>query len=501
MDATKIGVLIALAIVIGVPFLFKPEEAAIPANAQRLIIVTPHNEQICYEFGRAFSDWHEEHFGTPVHVDWRTPGGTSEIRKQLEASYAAAIREGKIDREGNVAPGQAMSFDLMFGGGSYEHGKLVRFSTFIDGEEVAVPISQPVSFSDDWLADTYGKNDIGGEPLYHPEKYWVGTALSAFGIVYNRDVLAELGIEREPVVWQDLVDYRYFTWIGLANPAQSGSITTTYDAILRRLGWVEGWKMLRRCAANSRYYAASSSKVPIDVSQGEAAAGMCIDFYGRYQSQAVHDAARRGDAQYGERIGYVDPPKLTAIDADPISLLRGAPHRELAERFIEFCLTDEAQALWQFPRSDEGMGPREYELRRMPVKRSMYALYQDRFRDPVDPFELAEPFENTDRNVRSMIALMFSAMAMDIHDDLQGAWKAINEEPDPAVREQMLALFDALPVHVTAGGETLDLAHQPNLAAIVADLRASRDRPDEVRLAYTAFFRDNYQRIAALGER
>ncbi len=75
MDATKIGVVLALLIVIGVPFLFRPEEAAVPDNAERLIIITPHNEQICYEFGRGFSDWHEREHGTPVHVDWRTPGG------------------------------------------------------------------------------------------------------------------------------------------------------------------------------------------------------------------------------------------------------------------------------------------------------------------------------------------------------------------------------------------------------------------------------------------
>ncbi|MFG0252072.1 MAG: ABC transporter substrate-binding protein [Phycisphaerales bacterium JB038] len=501
MDATKIGVVIALLIVIGVPFLFRPEEAAVPANAERLIIITPHNEQICYEFGRAFSDWHEREHGTPAHVDWRTPGGTSEIRKQLEASYAAALREGKIDREGNLAEGQSMSFDLMFGGGSYDHGKLVRFSALIDDERVAVPISQPVRFEDDWFEATYGENDISGEPLYHPEKYWCDTALSAFGIVYNRDALASIGIEEAPVVWADLTDYRYFTWIGLANPAQSGSIMTTYDAILRRMGWVEGWQVLRRCAANSRYYAASSSKVPIDVSQGAAAAGMCIDFYGRYQSQAVLDAAHGDELAYGDRVGYVDPPNLTAIDADPISLLRGAPHRDLAERFVEFCLTDEAQALWQFPRTEEGLGPRQFELRRMPVKRSMYRDYGERFRDQVNPFELAEPFENTDRNVRSMIAILFSSMAMDIHEDMQAAWRALNEEEDEAVRAEMLALFDALPVHITAEGEELDLAEQANLGAIVEDIGSVRNRADDVRLAYTTFFRENYREIVALAQR
>jgi iron(III) transport system substrate-binding protein len=518
MDLTKIGVIVALLIVIGVPFAFRPKEAVVPSNAEELIVITPHNEQIRYEFARAFSDWHEEHHGTPVHIDWRVPGGTSEIRKQLEAMYAAAYEDGRIDDQGNMVPPHTMSFDMMFGGGSYDHGKLVRHTVrTLDAatdtmKEVAVPISAPIDFDQAYLDAIYGENDLGGGDLYHPDRFWFGTAVSAFGIVYNRDVLEHIGITEEPRVWSDLTDYSYFGWIALADPARSGSITTTYDAILRRKGWQEGWQVLRRCAANSRYFAASSSKVPIDVSQGEAAAGMCIDFYGRYQSQAVLDAAPDPDAPGADRIGYVDPIELTQIDADPISMLRGAPHPELARRFVEFILTDEAQALWQFARTDEGMGPRKFELRRMPVRRAMYEQYLPRFRDHVEPFKHAKPFENTDRNVRGMISILFSSMAIDIHADLQAAWQAISEEPDDQVRAAMIELFDAMPVHITAveldgpdgplpSGSEIDVGVQSNLGLIQLDLKSSRKRPDEVRIAYTDFFRTNYRRIVAMSTR
>ena len=63
-----------------------------PRSARRVIIYTPHNEQIRSEFGRAFRAWHERKFGEPATVVWNTPGGTSEIRRILDANAAAALR-------------------------------------------------------------------------------------------------------------------------------------------------------------------------------------------------------------------------------------------------------------------------------------------------------------------------------------------------------------------------------------------------------------------------
>ena len=136
-----------------------------------------------------------------------------------------------------------------------------------------------------------------------------------------------------PKGWEALCNPKLIGSLALVNPAQSGSVTTAFEAILKYLGWKRGWQVLRRAAANSRYFSASSLKPPADVSQGDAAMGVCIDFYGRYQSQAI---ANRGG---GDRVGYIDPPGATMIDPDPISLLRNAPNKQSAKRFIEFCMT------------------------------------------------------------------------------------------------------------------------------------------------------------------
>jgi ABC-type Fe3+ transport system substrate-binding protein len=443
MNLSKWLVLAALVVVLGVPFVVRMVAGADvpPSDARQLVIITPHNEQIRTEFEAAFDRWHREQHGEPAAIIWIKPGGTSEIRRQLQSVYSKAIATGRLTPEGELAPGRdPLPNDLLFGGGSYEHGQIKRGVSATHpetGQRVSLPISVPMDFfSDDELTDLFGENRVGADELYDPEKYWLGTAVSGFGIVYNRDILAELGLP-EPRSWNDLRNPRYTSWLALADPRQSGSVTTTYDSILNNHGWERGWRILRDMAANARYFSNSSSKVPIDVSQGEAAAGVAIDFYGRYQAQAV---MQPGETPETSRVGYIDPPGEVFIDPDPISILRAGPDPELAERFVRFTLSEQGQALWQFHAregdaenqtaadadADAGpLGPRRYELRRMPSRRVMYAQYGDRFVDAgIRPFEIASQTES--RGWRSMIAPMMAAFSADIHAEHVRAWRALN---------------------------------------------------------------------------
>ena len=108
-------VVVAFLVVLLLPLIFESDGAA-GSNAERkLVIITPHNEQIRCEFEHAFESWHDRTFGEPVDVVWSVPGGTSEIRRMLIAQWNAAVEQGR--QPGGDA-------DLVFGGGSYEHGRL-----------------------------------------------------------------------------------------------------------------------------------------------------------------------------------------------------------------------------------------------------------------------------------------------------------------------------------------------------------------------------------------
>lgn len=516
MKLARIVVIVVFIAILAVPFLFGGRPVTDSDHLRRVIIITPHNEQIRHEFEHAFRDWHLEKYGERVDVVWSTPGGTSEIRKMLQAQYTAALRSG-----GPVG-GNA---DLVFGGGQFEHDQLkAGVSAVIDGQKQSISITQPVEFSDDALNEWFGgRRSLDTAKLFDEDGFWFGTALSGFGIVYNRDILKQFGIN-EPRQWQDLADPDLFGLVALGNPGMSGSIRKSFDTVLQRTGWRDGWRILRRAGANARYFSASSPKIPIDVSMGDAAAGVCIDFYGRYQSQAISDAGG------GDRVGYVDPRRTSAIDADPISMLRGAPNPELARRFIEFTLTEQGQALWQFPRGAQvnGIrGPIEFELRRLPIRLSMYRdeLFEH-FIDSVNLFaeyESASGSESFNRAYWAFVPLLFHAITIDTHEELQKAWQAIVQHPayPPGIAivtaddvhdanlKQMLRLFDDLPIVPGPDGSSLDLDDVSNLGAIStgwldgewrsADLWDEAANPTDVlRVDLTRAIKQNYRRVVRL---
>jgi len=504
---TQLAVLLAMVLVLAVPLAFRSSptrKTRVDTDAGgarlKLVIYSPHNDQIRHEFAVGFNRWRQRQNEPPVEFDWRAGGGTTDIRKKIIAEFHAKARNGR-EAEGIGA-------DLLFGGGNYEHNKLARgIEVQRNGSPQRVKITTPVRFDDGQLSLVFPEPLIGSERLYHQDLSWAGAALASFGIVYNRDVLRTLGLD-EPRTWSDLQQEQYRGWIALADPGHSGSITATYNAILRRMGWAEGWGTLRRVFANARCFTASASKVPVDVSAGEAAAGMCIDFYGRYQAGAIG----------GQRVGYVDPPFMTAITADPISILRGAPQQELANQFVLWLLSKDGQGLWQRRCGTDG-GPQRFELRRLPVRRDMYNQKEMAdWADQVRPFGIAMPFPERMPDFFLAVSIVSHAMAIDVHDDLAAAWAAIVCNPRHPRRQEMLDLFDKMPPALTLRWKDADMrrnwqayladsSHQRHEATaallnqFVSDLYARWKHPDDKlrdRLRWTVFFRQNYRQIVRI---
>lgn len=498
---------------LGLPLVLSPAEhrAALAANAPVLVVLTSHNEHIREEFAQAYNRNRQARQLPPVQFDWRS-GGTSDMRRLV---LAELTREVRLHGENAT-----LSYDLFFGGGDYDHNLLAKGVTVAQGDKsLTVSASVPAGLPEAFLNEVYPKPTIGDEPLYHPKRQWLGVALSSFGIVYNRDALKLLSVP-EPRNWPDLANPKLDQWVALADPAHSGSIAQTYHIVLRRLGWKQGWAVLRRTFANARAFQLNSSQASVDVSSGEAAAGMCIDFYGRYQAGVVGD----------QRVGYVDPAApeadgrlsaMTAITPDPVSLIRGSPHRELAVDFITWLLSKEAQHLWQLRAGVEG-GPRRFELRRLPIRQDVYADEQRKhWTDPqAEPFAIASPLPREVPNYFSLVSPVTHALAADVHEDLQAAWRTLQRTPEADPRKaKMLELFDALPEELTlrfpdpameaAWLGILSAPGDPRRPAVVAALQAFSKSLDERvkqpealqrdRQRWTAFFRANYRAIVAMG--
>ena len=507
-DIPTILLFLALAGVLLVPFLLQPKREAAPTGARSLVILSPHNEAVRYEFDQAFRHWHRARFGEAVVIDWRNIGGTSEIARYLDSEFAAAERVGR----------SGIGIDLFFGGGAYDHAQQAR-----KGHTAPCGLRQR---HPEWLANAAGAADaanaiipatFSGEVFYDPLDHWYGCCLSSFGICWNQDVLADHGILRAPQSWTDLADFSYYRLVALADPTKSGSINKAFEMLIQEqmraeltkrgvpakqaasaasataatpadlaAGWRHAFGIIRRIGANARYFTDSASKVPLDVAQGAAAAGMCIDFYGRFESEMI---ARN---EKSDRMIYITPIGGSSISVDPISLMRGAPCRELAERFIDFCLSLEGQQLWNTRVGERG-GPERYALRRLPIRKDMYTPHFLRtMSDPTAlPYTQGGDFTYQAAWTRPLFALirtLIRTQCIDTHAELTSAWEAINRNGGPTACPEAFTAFMALPPNAEYGQALAVTAQQLN------------DKLTEARLTreWILFFRNQYRQARTL---
>ncbi|MCF7689041.1 MAG: extracellular solute-binding protein, partial [Cephaloticoccus sp.] len=396
--------------------------------------------------------------------------------------------------------------DLFFGGGSYDFIRQAQAGRLVG--------SRILKTHPEWFTEASIPYTFAGEQYWDKEGRWLGNVLSSYGILYNKDSIKRLGLADPPTTWRDLTNPKLIGEVALCDPTKSGSIAKAFENLIQqqmqirlrallaandggqtksleaqavREGWDEGMRMLRLLGANARYFTDSSQKPPIDVSQGNSAAGICIDFYGRYQAEAV---TRRDDSESG-RLVYVTPRGGTVSSVDPIGLLRGARNHEAAELFIEYTLSIEGQKLWNFKVATPD-GPVRFALRRLPVRREYYA-HDEWLQYRSDPE--AAPYSGEDQLVyepawtgrlfREM-AFGIRVMCLDTHPELVAAWQAIIAAGMPP--EAIRVLND------------MSILSYDQISGPIKDALGSKNKVDEVRLAKDlgAKLRAQYRRAELL---
>jgi len=488
-----------------------PPAAAGPAL--HLVVISPHNQDIRREFARAFSDWHRETFGQPVEIDYRTPGGSNDVVRLLTTTYAAQRSpDGKLPPEDQARA----DIDVAWGGGD------VTFDRDLKPLGILQPIELPDAPS--LLSEAFPESTLAGVKLYDdyvdprtkkPKPRWVGVCLSSFGIIYNPDVYATLGLAA-PAHWQDLADPRLSGWVALADPTHSGSAGVTYMMVLQRAmadaeeayhaghpgplnksspqyqaaiaaGWHRGMGQLLLIAANARYFTDNATQPPNDVGNGEAAAGVAIDFYGRTFEQEIGSS----------RIRFLAPRAATAVTPDAVAILYGVKgdRQVLARRFVQFLLARRGQLMWIL-KPGQASGPVERALHRSPIRRDLYAPGTDRsgWADDVNPFDEAGGF-----NQRGEWMALFgdtrpiwAAAWIDSRDALRSAYAKILAAPDDAHRSALLAELADLPITMAQVATLRDQRKQLEASGADSDVWKA-----EQRQAWAQTFRDHYARVAA----
>ena len=460
-----------------------------------------------------------------------------------ETAAAAFTRQQQIYksfRTTDAPTAVSCGIDLFCGGGAYDHNNAARQGLTVAPWTSAERQSPEIAA----LLNAYPAQ-LGGE-TWRTDVFF-GTVLSTFGICCNPDRLRDFGITAPPVAWCELADPRLFGQVGLADPTKSGSVAKafemiiheqcwravtgagfthaqvasneaaiakarlpagqlppsvppTYQAAVER-GWLEGVNLVRRIGANAHYFTDSAGKVPLDVNAGVVAAGVVIDFYGRFQAET--ERSPNGV----ERMLYTTPVGGSSVSADPISLLRGAPHRELAVRFLVFALSPEGQKIWNYRPGTPG-GPQRFALRRLPIRRDFYPsddpaiptaytnhqpYLADNLADPrINPYALGAQFTYQPRWTGGHFGLqrdLVRAMCMDSGDELRAAWQAILAHGGPEKNPRAMAILLQMPDHPAP----LDWRSAIGAYKQIDRLTCLRE--------WTAFFRTSYRKAQeAAGE-
>lgn len=362
-------------------------ESAAPSDT--VIILTPHVDAIRTEFADGFSRWYRRRFERPARVEWRNVGGSSDALRFVRSEF-----KNKPD---------GIGLDLLFGGGQEPYlvladEKLAAAYRPAPGILAGIPAS------------------VLGAEVYDPSFQWFAAAVSSFGILQNMRVQRLHGF---PLArrWEDLANPALCGWVGAGDPRNSGTMYVMFEAFLQAYGWERGWEVLTQIGGNVRRFDRVSSTTAKDVTLGETAAAFAIDFYGFSQ---VAVAGRTN-------LSFVLPEDFTAINVDCIALLKGAPHRAVAERFIDFVLSEDGQRLWFLPKGHPD-GPRQFSIERMSIRPDFYRRYRDVSNIEFSPFDLKQPFiydAKISRNRRDVVAALAGALLVDTHAELIAAWQQI----------------------------------------------------------------------------
>lgn len=375
--------------------------------ADKIVIISPHRKSIQDEFVPAFKEHYKKTYNADVEVDWLDQGGSANNARFIRSKFAKDPKTAQID--------------IFWGGGA------PLYMEFVD-DKLLAKFDLPNNLKDEIPAN------IGGVPLYDASKTWYASALSSFGIFYNKKIIVMDKLP-EPKTWEDLAQPAFFNQLSLADPRQSGTANAMNLVVLESYGWEKGFELLTRLAGNNRKFTHSSSDPIKAVVSGDAAASTAVDFY------AQPKVAELGEAN----LAFFLPPGQTVLDPDPIAILKGAPNRKVAERFVSYVLSKEAQALLLLPKGAPG-GPKLSTLSRMGVNSAAYKETEGKRSSKLNPFEL-KSLLNVDFAKGSRMQRPFNdligAIQVDVHEDLKKAWRAIIKR---GAKPEEVAAFGKTPV-------------------------------------------------------
>ncbi len=360
--------------------------SALGQAEEHLTIMSPHRKTIQDEFVPRFVEYYKKKYKETIKVDWIDQGGTENELRYVIAKY----------EKNNSTSG----FDVFWGGGDMTFFEL-------ENRKLLETYNLPASLN-------FLPAKVVGIPLHSANKLWYGTALSSFGIFYNKPLLKMQKLA-EPQTWADLGKPEYLDHISVADPRRSSTAMFMNLIMLESLGWEKGWQLLHALAGNARSFSQSSSDPIKAVVSGDVSIAPAIDFYAGAKISELGES----------NLGFALPVGQTILNSDPIGILKGPPHRLQAERFVEFVLSEEAQKILILRKGSKD-GPRFSNLSRMAINPKAYENLEGQKLSALNPFQMGGEqmkisFDKLS-NTRKLLADLMGALHIDTHSALRESW-------------------------------------------------------------------------------
>ena len=202
--------------------------------------------------------------------------------------------------------------------------------------EQANPVADVVILAS-WSDGLSMKND-GKIQSYTPENAdkivdgWIdddsmlfGYSASAVGVIYNTTVIPELSAD-----WSELANAKYKGLLAIPDPEKSGACKDFVAGYVNAFGW----DALQGMADNGMTVPGANKAALEAVTTGEAGILVAGVDYNAYSS-----------IDKGEPLAIYYPASGTVVNPRPAMIMKDAPDAENAQAFVDYLLSDDAQAL------------------------------------------------------------------------------------------------------------------------------------------------------------
>ena len=240
------------------------------------------------------------------------------MKQEFEAEFGITVNYVRMSTGEALARLEAErdnpQFDIMWGG---------PIDTFIAGKN-------------EGLFQEYESPNLGNllnPDLYMDEDhYWAGIYVGSLGFASNQEWLDANGLEA-PTSWADLLKPEFQGQLMVAHPSTSGTSYTALATVLQVLGEDAGWAYLEDYAGQVLQFTKSGSAPAKFVGAGEAAVGIVFS----------HDIVKQIEAGLPLVLSF--PEEGTGYEVGGVAIVAGAKNLDAAQKWYDWALTAEAQAL------------------------------------------------------------------------------------------------------------------------------------------------------------